>query len=324
MHKSLWMLCTLAVLAGCSNSGDGTEDAGPPPPDAPTIAVDRTQLLFGGDFGRAALLGTQPANTLQIFNRGKQDLVIDSVTVIAGEAPDGGPLSDTDAFTVTGPDKTTIPLNDSAAVQVVFDSSVTGVGFHGAVLEIKSNASNEATFDVPMIVDVVTPLVSVVGGSTDLTLPDLTIYPARNADGGRATDSSGNTIWLQVSDSASVFLENTGTAELQFQPAFLPPDAGAFSPFLLCSNDVFSTNPNLCQPGPVPDTIARAFPDGGVFGVGLADGGFVPATSEVQVVFQASSPGTYVHHVVVDSNATNTPELVFTVHATAVAGDAGF
>jgi len=323
------MFCTLALLAGCSGGGSsdgGVEDAGPPPPDAPTIATDRSQLNFGGDVGRASLLGTKPQDTLQIISRGKQNLVISSVEVVAGQSPDGGPLTDAAAFSVTGPDKTDLATGQAAAVQVVFDTTVTGRGFHGAVLRIASNAANAATVDVPMIVDVVTPEVTVVGGSTDLTIPDVTIFPQRNdSDGGRTYDGDGGLVWAQVFATGAAQFENTGTAQLRFSQAFIPSDGGIFgTPFRLCSNGVLGTPPENCQPGPLPDTLDRPFPDGGLFGVGLADGGFIPAQSELQVIFQPSQPGTYSQRVVVDSNATNEPELVFTVHGNAVPGDGGF
>jgi hypothetical protein len=325
MRKSLLMLCTLALVAGCSKGGAsdaGNADAGPPPPDAPTIATDRLQLNFDGDFGQAILLGTKPADTLQIFSKGKQDLVISSVQIISGPGPDGGTLGDTALFDDgTGADKTDIPLGQSAAVQVVFDSTQRGTGFFGAILEIKSNAANTPVLDIPMLVDVVTPEVTVVGGATDLSIP-VTIYPVRD-DGGRVNYPDGGVRWQQIFSTGTVFLENTGTAQLQFGTAAIPADAGLGSPFLLCSNDVFASTPDKCQAGPLPNTLDRLFPDGGVFGVGLADGGFLPALAQVTVVFEPSQPGTFEQHLVVDSNATNKPEIVFAVHGTAVAGDAG-
>ena len=106
--------------------------------------------------------------------------------------------------------------------------------------------------------------------------------------------------------------------------AFCPPaaalapiatDAGD-APFYLCTNNV--QGGTQCQAGPLPDTINRAYPDGGVAIRFFTDGGSAPDVAHLQIVFNPARPGTYNQHVIVDSTATDHPEIVLNVTGRAV------
>lgn len=290
MRQSIITIAALAVLAGCGGGG------------SPQLQLDRTRLLFGQDYGNAVLLGTQPINTLQILNTGKGDLTISKVEVVSGTDADGGALGDVAAFTASQPDKATVPANDEALVQVVFNPDHTGL--FGAILRITSNDPKSPTTDVVLSGDCVTPLVTILDndGGTDLTLPTVTLVPR----------TAGSTDYATQIESTDVLFANSGTFALQFQDAKLAADAGD-SPFTVCTNTIQG---GACQPGPLPNTLDRAYPDGGLALRAYGDGGYAGA-ARLTVVFTATTPGDYTDHVIVDSTATNAPELVFTVHASA-------
>ena len=310
MRNVPWVLAMALLTSGCSGGGTAT------------IGTDRTALGFGQEFGNAVLLGTKPAETLQILDNGMDDLTLDSVTVVSGTDVDGGALTDTAAFTVSAPSKTTIHGgDDGAAVQIVFDSTAAGhVGHFGAVLEIKSNASNAPTLHIPMTVDIVTPEVTVLSGdgSTNIALPQVTLSAETDGSGNPVTFDDGGTRYRTANAGVDVWLANSGTASLQFQPAAVTNDGGAESIFP-CANLDQQLIGQCIQTGPLPAQLDRIYPDGGLAMVALGDGGYTNLLARLQIAFHPAEPGTYVQHVVVDSNATNTPELVFTVTGTAVA-----
>jgi hypothetical protein len=317
MRKAGIIITALALLAGCSGNDNDTDGGtgGKELQPGVVMATDLTRILFGQDFGDAVLLGTQPVRTLQIFSNGQQDLVISSIEVVAGTDTDGGALANPTAFTATGPDISTIPGGKTGFVQVVFNPPA--VGLYGAILRIHSNATPAQT-DVVLSADCVTPTVSLYPASatTDIAVPDITLYPNHYADGGDITYPDGGANWATGFATADVYFENTGTYALQFQPAQLATDAGD-APFYLCTNNV--QGGTQCQAGPLPDTVNRAYPDGGVAIRYFTDGGSAPDVAHLQIVFNPAAPGTYNQHVIVDSTATDHPEIVLNVTGRAVA-----
>lgn len=302
MRHSILALAALALLAGCSGKSSSADAGGGIQlVDGVQLRLDRTRLLFGQDYGNAVLLGTQPVNTLQIISGGKSPLTISKVEIVAGTDADGGPLNDTGVFSASGPDKQTLNGGETALVQVVFSPDHDGP--FGAILRITSNDPKSPT-DVVLAGDCVTPKVTVLAGQTDITLPTVTLHP--HTDGG--------TDYATAYETADVWFANSGTAPLQFKDAAVANDAGLDSPISVCTNTV--QGGTVCQPGPLPNTLDRVYPDGGLAIRDLGDGGYAGA-ARMTVVFSPSAPGDYTGHVIVDSNATNSAELVFTVHGTA-------
>jgi len=305
MRKLATTFFALVLMAGCSGGG------------SPSFQTDRTALLFGQDYGNATLLGTQPLNTLQLMNSGKGDLKITGISIVAGTAPDGGEAQDTSAFTLSAPSlPDTIPAGGTDFVQVVFNPSATGR--FQAILAITSNDSTNPTLNILLSGDCVTPTVAIVqysqedgniaqGTTTSLVATDVQLAPIYPDGGGGYSTGYGN---------AQVWFADTGTFQLQFQQAHLAGDAGQDSPFYICTNTIQGTA-NCQNVGPIPDTLSSTYEDGGLALDVFPDGGAQLDLSRLQVVFDPAVPGTYTDHVIIDSSATNTPEIVLTVTGTA-------
>lgn len=302
MRKAATLLATLVVVGGCSKGG-GTGPGGKALKDGVALELNKTRMLFGQDFGDATLLGTAPLDSLEIFSAGKSDLVISQMELVAGVDADGGALANPELFTGQGLNAQTLKGGDTAFVQVVFKP--TRAGLFGAVLRIHSNAT-PSTLDVPLSGSVVTPEITVLGsGSTEVTAPTVHLVQ-------KGTLADGGTDYATGYSEADVYFANSGTAQLLIQPATLATDAGA-DDFEVC---IPIPNSNGCQPGPLPSSLSRSFPDGGLAVSGSSDGGLRNAAL-LRIGFTPSAPGSYTQHVYVSSNATNTPTVELTVHGTA-------
>jgi hypothetical protein len=124
MLKRALLLCLLALPVGCGGSE-------PPPPNEPTLKLDREGMYFGSEFGNAVFVGTRPQESVLVMNEGLQDLVISEVAQ-AGDA----------AFELTLPESLTIPGRKFAALRVVF--APTEARQYTGSLTIRSNAANAA------------------------------------------------------------------------------------------------------------------------------------------------------------------------------------
>jgi hypothetical protein len=100
-------------------------------PEKPQLILDRCAIGFAQEFGSGTFIGTRPQETLILENGGLNNLTISEVT------PSG---SDTSAFEVTGPTKTTLKGNERAYVRLVF--TPTEARCYAMDLTIKSNAEN--------------------------------------------------------------------------------------------------------------------------------------------------------------------------------------
>lgn len=112
----------MAIFIGLAGCGKGGADL----PQAATLQTDRDSLGFGQENGSGTYVGTTGRNSLQIENQGLDDLVIQSVD-----------LSGDDAFSMEGPDVTTVISGTSALVTLYFTPSHAGT-FTGK-LTITSN-----------------------------------------------------------------------------------------------------------------------------------------------------------------------------------------
>jgi hypothetical protein len=280
MRRTLLTLTASAALFGCSSSSSTGSVSGP------SLQLDRSGLLFGQDTGDAVLLGTAPAESLQLTNNGTADVVISAVTIVAGTLPDGGKLDHPELFTKTGPVGTTIKPNATDFVQVIFKPLAAGLV--GATLQITSNAPNSPQ-TVVLSGDCVTPLISLNGAPTTLTLPNVALRA--KTGGGFVTGYS----------EGSITLFNTGTADLSFPADPLPSFSSG--PFTVTSI--------------TPTHVPRAYPDGGIARRPLPDGGTEPIGAELTVRMSTAIPGDYTQPFTVTSDATNTPSLALTVHGTA-------
>jgi hypothetical protein len=314
MRRVVWGVVVVALqLWGCSGSSGG---------GAPAVQLDRTALDFGLDTGSATLLGTAPVNTLQITNSGGGTLTISSVTVVQGATtfvetlPDanGNPVQTTLAadnthpefFTATGPDMSSLTAGATAVVQVQF--LPTRPGLFTATLSIVTSAGTKT---VGLTGDCITPLVSTLDAGTDFTLPPVALKQRVGDDGGLLELADGGPAYVTGYSSITIPLYDVGTANLTFGTASLDVDAGG--PWALC----ITTSPTtFCNPGPLPSSIPREFPDGGLGLTSFPDGG-VLGLATVSVFFSPAAPGSYTQTVTVPSDATNTPNLVLTVHGLA-------
>jgi hypothetical protein len=306
MRKAAWLIAVLSLAAGCSTGGSSTSGTtgGHPLKDGVVLEVNKTRMLFGQDFGDATLLGTAPLDTLEIFSAGKSDLVIGQVEIVSGTDTDGGPLGNPELFQTAGVNAQTLKGGDTGFVQAVFKP--TQAGFFGAILRIHSNAT-PATLDVPLSGNAVTPMVAVINnnGSTDITAPTVRLAV-------KGTLPDGGADYFTGYSQTELDFANSGTAQLTFQPATFASDAGP-DDFEVCTP---IPNSNGCQPGPLPTSLTRAYPDGGLAISGSADGG-LHNVARLKVGFTPSRPGSYTQHVYVNSTATNTPVVELTVHGTA-------
>lgn len=125
MRKVVLLLAIFVGLVGC---GKGAGDS----PVTPQLKTDRDSLGFGQENGSGTYVGTSVANSVQIQNLGQDDLVIQSAE-----------LSGDSAFTMVGPDVTTVPWQTSALITVYF--APPAAGSYSATLTIKSNAENAPT-----------------------------------------------------------------------------------------------------------------------------------------------------------------------------------
>lgn len=125
MRQAALLVTIFVGLAGC---GKGAGDS----PQQPTLVTDRDSLGFGQENGSGTYVGTSVANSLQLENTGLDDLKIQSAD-----------LSGDSAFTMVGPDVTTIPWQTSALITVYFAPPAAGT--YSATLTITSNAQNTPT-----------------------------------------------------------------------------------------------------------------------------------------------------------------------------------
>lgn len=93
------------VLAGCNQE--------PPAPQKPQIQTDKDSIGFGLEYNSGTYVGTSTQESILIENTGMEDLVITSANIT-------GSASFAPAFTLQGPDKTTVPWKQHAFITVFF------------------------------------------------------------------------------------------------------------------------------------------------------------------------------------------------------------
>ena len=134
--RRLISLAMMAAGAAACSGGDGAADAGPEF-ERPQIWPDRAPLCLSYDLVR---VGEVPSIPIQLENRGRQQLVIESAELVG----------DTRGFfTRRGPDRTVVETYDEALIQI--DYRPTEPGWDYAELVIVSNAQNYPTLRVSVL-----------------------------------------------------------------------------------------------------------------------------------------------------------------------------
>ncbi len=139
------LLAACVLLAGCSpaegpDAGPdaGTGDVGAALPLKPLIQPDRLQVDFGGDFGNAVYVGTQPQEVVQLKNVGQELLTLSNVSLTGPEA----------GLFTAGVNTASIESLRKAFLTVTYQP--TAAGKHSAKVVITSNSSENATLEIPV------------------------------------------------------------------------------------------------------------------------------------------------------------------------------
>ncbi|MDX1532478.1 MAG: choice-of-anchor D domain-containing protein, partial [Rhodothermales bacterium] len=166
------------------------------PAPAPAVATDPTSLGFG-----SITVGSSNAKTLTVSNAGDADLTVSDVTI-------GG--ADAGAFSLAGgtPTSFTLAPGGSQDLSVVFSPS--SAGDKSATLTIESDASNDASFDVPLS-----------GEGTEAPDPLIAVDPE---------DGQFGTVAVGASKTQAITVTNTGGADLTVSDVAIGgEDADVFS-----------------------------------------------------------------------------------------------
>lgn len=131
-----WSLAAVVLAVGL---GAGCPEEYPQKPQIRVPITPNNPLAFD-----AAFVGTSRQSTISITNKGLDDLVLDSVTLSGDSA--FRRFSPTDG--TTNPTLMTVPANDTSYFSVLFNPTAAG-SFTGNV-NIKSNAENTPSLDVPV------------------------------------------------------------------------------------------------------------------------------------------------------------------------------
>ncbi len=102
-------------------------------PTKPQLVADRDSLGFGQEFGAGAYIGTQKTDSIQIENRGTEELKIESATYMGDQA-----------FVIEGPLKTTLNSRETTFIRVFFTPTAEKI-YGDSSITIKSNAEENAT-----------------------------------------------------------------------------------------------------------------------------------------------------------------------------------
>ncbi len=149
---------------------------------APIADGDTTPSTADDTDFNNVFLGSSDTNDFTINNTGTADLVLNGAFVeIVGGSPD---------FAITSLPSGTIEAGNSSIFQVTYTPS--SVGTHTAIVRVRSNDNNEATYDF-----------TVQGSSTVDTSPNYTIYyEGFDTDNGSwvASNPGGNTTWTYGSN----------------------------------------------------------------------------------------------------------------------------
>jgi hypothetical protein len=122
--------------------GGNEPDSGKVPPQEPQIETDRSIIGFGEEFGDAVYVSTTPVETLQVWNRGQDDLIVSGIT-ITGAAPA------VFSYTTSAPSSLlTIHGGQVGFVQVSF--APTSAGTSSATMHLVSNAQNQPSLQVSL------------------------------------------------------------------------------------------------------------------------------------------------------------------------------
>ena len=97
-------------------------------PEKPLLIVDRASLGFGQEFGSCTKIGTSPQDSIKLENGGLDDLIISSAAYTGDSA-----------FTINGPQKTTLANKEFTFIQVLFTPTAEKI-YNGSI-EVDSNAA---------------------------------------------------------------------------------------------------------------------------------------------------------------------------------------
>ncbi len=168
MRRAVLTAGMVAGLWACSSGSKGTStNTGPA-----KAVVDQSALLFGLATGNAVPIGTQPANSVQVFNSGSGTVTISGATIGPGAStvtqqlplgPGGMIVTSTlqadnshpSFFTASAPSANSVSGTDASVIQVVFAPTLPGV--FTATLSI---ATSTGTLSVDLAGEAVGPVIS--------------------------------------------------------------------------------------------------------------------------------------------------------------------